>query len=102
MVGILQSRDNWDNWRKRKSLEALGIRRFVYLDDMKASESEYAARADALFRDVTNAKVAFGSRKRRISQADAIRSTPGRGLVTQRWPRGRRVRTRGRVDSAAD
>src|SRR5256885_16538950 len=32
----------------------------------------------------TNAKVAAGSMKRRINHADAMRSTPGRGRVTQR------------------
>jgi len=59
VIGILKSRDNWDNWRKRKSLEALGIRRFVYLDDMKASEADYAAKADTLFRNVSSAQDVF-------------------------------------------
>jgi len=59
VIGILRSRDNWDNWRKRKSLEALGIRRFVYLDDAALDAPDYAARADILMQDVIDARDIF-------------------------------------------
>jgi hypothetical protein len=56
VIGILRSRDNWDNWRKRKSLEALGIRRFFYLDEKEAARPDYLTRAGALLEPVSDAR----------------------------------------------
>lgn len=54
VVGILRSRNNWDNWNKRKSLEALGIRRFVYLEDGDNREDFYAGQAKTLLSGVVS------------------------------------------------
>lgn len=45
VVGVLWSDDNWDDWRKRKSLEALGVRRFLYLKRAEADDEAYSAMA---------------------------------------------------------
>ncbi len=60
VIGVLRSRDNWDNWRKRKSLEALGIRRFVYLDDIDNDDPNRAAAIKSILNGASSAGEMLG------------------------------------------
>lgn len=55
VVGILRSRKNWDNWNKRRSLEALGVRSFLYLEDARPAV-EFESEAAELLKGVTTAR----------------------------------------------
>lgn len=60
VIGVLRSRDNWDNWRKRKSLEALGIRRFTYLDEVDITDADRSAAVNKVLEGVSDFRQVLG------------------------------------------
>lgn len=62
VVGVLRSRHNWDNWTKRRSLESLGIRRFIYLDGDDTAVAGARQAADKLLAGVDDEAGMLGLR----------------------------------------